>query len=85
MGNAAGNTAIGCVKAANDIPPSLNALRFGQVEVLTAISAQCCGAAFQQHGRPIVAINVRESARNCRSQSWSQGALPRRPIEYFVP
>jgi len=73
MGNAAGNTAIGCVKTANDIPPNLNALRFSRIEVLTAISTPCCGAAFQRHGRPIVAINVRESARDWRGQGWATG------------
>ena len=73
MGNAAGNMAIGCVKSANDIHPNLNALRFGQVEVLTAISTQGCGGKVKHHERHRVAINVRESARSCRSQSWGQG------------
>ena len=73
MGNAAGYTAIGCVKSDNDIQPNLNALRFGRVEVLTAISAQDCGAKVKHHKRPIVAINVRESARFGRSQSWAKG------------
>ena len=73
MGNAAGNTAIGCVKAANDIQSDVNALRFARIGVLMAISAQGCGAMFQQHQRPRVAINVRESARVGGSQSWAQG------------
>ncbi len=85
MGKPAGNTAIGCVKAANDIPPNLNALRFGRVEVLTAISAQGFGAKVKHHERPIVAINVRESARDCRSSSWAKGKHECWPIEYFVP
>ena len=73
MGDAVGNTAIGCLKSANDVQPNLNALRFGQVEILTEISALCCGSEFQQHERPAVAINVRESARDCRSSSLAKG------------
>jgi hypothetical protein len=73
MGNAAGYTAIGCEKSASDIQPNLNALRFGQVEILTAISALCCGAKVKHHERPIFAINVRELALGCRVQSWAQG------------